>query len=454
MKVRKCFNMMKKVNCLNVELFGVAFFSTMPIVGIPVLNRYISIFEICFLVFLLNLSIMVLAGRTEMRFSNRKIALTVFLIWNIISSCVGVLTLPSEWHGTIASYSIKSIQYIVLIVLVSLNQKNIDPEKFFKGLIWGCQANAIWAIAEGVSYNFFNFRLNDNVFAAYTSSLDRSTLIVTQYGIRASGFNYDPAHLGGILPILIAYAACRKKIVTLCIGVIALAFSQSSTALVGCVVCTSIICVWAIRKNVFQRACARKNLIQITKKLAIMLLSVILVLTLWSLFSATVSELISFARDNLEGFFDRFWNVYVKGGSTSLRGVYYSNFIYELINKGPFKALTGTGIGTSGYAYYRYPGVAVQGVFDVESVYISYAFGTGLIGLFLYIYVLASLAITELKSDLIEWTPMRCALLSVIVCGVFYHYTLTAYQILILVFSILAVENRKPIVDRLRDKEV
>ena len=219
---------------------------------------------------------------------------------------------------------------------------------------------------------------------------------------------------------------------------VALAFSQSSTAVVGCVI---IFIGILVLEDVLPRKTAVKRP-QIRR--ISLLVAYFMIIGFVFIFSKndsinTIGELII---NNVDGFLQRIKEVYLIHGQESLRGIYYKNAFNELLNRGVV-SITGTGIGSSGYAYYGYSGVASQGIFDVESVYLSYLFGTGVVGLFLYCYTLfeteKNILQNSRKAGYIE-KGYAVALGSLISCGFFYHYTLTAYQVLLIIFAITGLK--------------
>ena len=430
-----------KVSTGQILAFMLGMTATMPIVGISFGAKYISVFNITFILNLLFLFRFWIRKESRHRITVIKEEKTfvLFLLWDVVSVLVGLFVLPQEWDATIVSYLIKTFQFLIFVFL--LNQyrgKEKLYQSFFCGFIVGCFGNVFWSILEFLGYKILGIRLNDMIFNGYTKQLSRSTLITTEYGVRTSGFNYDPAHLGGILPIAFGCAMVRRNLCLFVICMVALAFSQSSTAVVGCV----IIFIGIL---VLEDVLPRKNAVKRPQIRRISLLvAYFMIIGFVFIFSKndsinTIGELII---NNVDGFLQRIKEVYLIHGQESLRGIYYKNAFNELLNRGVV-SITGTGIGSSGYAYYGYSGVASQGIFDVESVYLSYLFGTGVVGLFLYCYTLfeteKNILQNSRKAGYIE-KGYAVALGSLISCGFFYHYTLTAYQVLLIIFAITGLK--------------
>ena len=80
-------------------------------------------------------------------------------------------------------------------------------------------------------------------------------------------------------------------------------------------------------------------------------------------------------------------------------------------------------------------------------MYLSYLFGTGIVGVSLYCYTLIGTLRRNLKrvaindgADIVE-KGYLISLVSIISCNFLYHYTLTAYQVILIIFMI--VRSRK-----------
>lgn len=423
--------------------------STMPIVGIPLGAQYIGIFNIAFVLNFIFIVQCWMKKTTKCRIvvTKEKRTFTLFLLWDVVSVIVGLWVLPQEWDTTIISYLIKAFQFLIFAFFVDqCVEKHKIFRSFFVGFIVGCFGNVFWSIAEFLGYKLFSIRLNDMIFSSYAKQLSRSTLITTEYGVRTAGFNYDPAHLGGILPIAFGWSMINKKPWLAAACLVALAFSQSSTALVGC----AIVFVGVLFVNGTNVRSVNVKRFQIRKSTAFVFFAAIIIVLIALNKNEFISASGSLIKNNAKGFLLRIKDVYLSAGKESLRELYYKNAFWEVLKRGII-SITGTGIGSSGYAYYSYPGIASQGIFDVESVYLSYLFGTGIVGLLLYGDTLIGImkktmaAISYNKNKFQFEKEYFLALLSIISCGFFYHYTLTAYQTILIIFVITNLERNRDI---------
>ena len=89
-------------------------------------------------------------------------------------------------------------------------------------MIIGIAINALWSIFEALSWYLLNKSLNDLLFGSFIN-IGRDIIIKNKYGgVRVSGLNYDPAHLGGILPILWCFGLMRGNIYIVILSLISL----------------------------------------------------------------------------------------------------------------------------------------------------------------------------------------------------------------------------------------
>lgn len=424
--------------------FIMALTSTMPIVGIPIAGRYISLFTICFVVFLVEIACICANSRkTSIVIDKSRKIYLLFLIWPIISYVVGLLYMPERWYSSMTSYAIRVIEFIVVTLLLYLINDERMPKSFAKGLLFGIVVNAIWSIIEAISYFFVRRSLNDLIFGRYLS-LDRSILIWNSLGgIRASGLNYDPAHLGGLLPILFFYALIKRNYYLLALSLISLAFSQSTTAIVGVIVCLIAYAVFFSNKTgKAHRKVSGKGMIV---AFAVVVFAGLIIMTN----STQVTKFASSVSENVSGYISRINSVYVTNSTAGQREIYYTKAFDRLIDRNPVVALTGSGLGTSMYPYRIFSGLFESGaenaVTEIETNYIAYLFDLGVIGLGLYLVFLFSSTrkmITFVKKNKDVYAVVFLGtLISVICCSAFYHYIFTAYQMLAFSFLTVSIDN-------------
>jgi O-Antigen ligase len=413
----------------------------MPILTIDIGGRLISIFTILFGCFCLAIIWPSINSKSNFELNIELKALTAWFIISLISSFVGFLYFYDnpDWQAQVFNYIPKIVLYLVLLLsIIKFKIEEYLVSCFLRGFIFGSIANLAWAIFEGVAYYYYELTLNDTLFIEYVKTLpeDRQYMTVISDGIiRASGFNIDPAHLGVLIPIIVLYGLHRKNIFLLILALVALIFSGSTTALV-----TSLLGV-AISPWVFKIHLS--TLIKLSTSFII-----ISVLLASVLLNEQVREGV---YNNIQGFYDRTFENYVQKHDSGPRYIYHAYLAEAIMYSGPL-ALTGSGFGTASYPYVNNPKIStVLGEpnfpYDPESTYISYLFDVGILGLVLYIFMLINLMIkfrrmVHLNNDKLI---IYSALCGIFFAGFFYHYTLTAYQILIIIFASCSVSWHKHI---------
>lgn len=431
-----------------ILILSMGIFSTMPILGIPFGGRYITVFSITFILNFCNI-VWEVFRKNQFSFmltSIKKVYL-IFLIWPIMSYLIGLVYMPKEWHSSMTSYIIRVIEYLLLTILLYIDNDKENARMFGKGLFYGIVVNAVWSIFEAISYYFFSESLNDILFSSYLG-LNREILLWNRYGgIRVSGLNYDPAHLGGILPILLFCGLAKKNIYIIVLSIISLVFSQSTTALVGCIAAIAIFLL-------IRRKRTKKRL-----KLKLSLFAGIVIMIFVSIimisYERTINHFINSIIENIGGYIERINTIYL-GSANRIepREVYYTQAINRLLERNPIVSLIGSGLGTSMYPFRNVSGLFATGaqstVTEIETNYIAYLFDLGIIGFIIYIVLLIKgfLKFMRALRHKKEF-PMYLFLgffISVICCSALYHYIFTAYQMLTFTFATIYIdyyENEK-----------
>lgn len=430
-------------------LMGV--FITMPIVAIRISSFMVSIFNIIFMLFIIYTGMQFFLSIKSIKLNKTSKILIIWLIGTLVSSFFGLLyfnTMP-EWFIMVKSYMFKIILYIILIVFISSSKdRDIITKNFIKGFYIGCIFNIAWAIIEGVIFYVFKFSLNNKIFTDYINSLppDRKFITITSsYGIRTPGFNYDPAHLGGIVPIVVLYTLLEKKYFVLILALSSLAFSQSTTALVSSI----LLIVININKII---SIKRKIKFKPSRMLTIAFAVFSLIIVTIIIYNSNLKiGLIESLKNNIQGFSNRISNVYIDDKKTNIRTLYHILVPVAIYHNG-LRMLTGTGFGTASYPYVFNDhikdqfnmnlGYTAQGAYDPESTYISYLFDTGIIGLLIYVIILYMIYKHYNQFWKNGYNSLIFSSISgVIMSGFFYHYTLTAYQILIIIIASISMRK-------------
>ena len=421
-------------------LMGVV--STMPILGLPIGGRYITLFTIVFALYFISATIEALSiRRLSIHITNLSKTYLLFLTWPIISYFVGVFYMPNEWHFSMRSYIVKVLAYLALTFILYINKNKNTAKAFCRGLIIGIAINALWSIFEALSWYLLNKSLNDLLFGSFIN-IGRDIIIKNKYGgVRVSGLNYDPAHLGGILPILWFFGLMRGNIYIVILSLISLAFSQSTTALLGFIIAFAVFIY--VKKDKSLKITSNK----------IYMIGIILIglsLALCVVGSNRTTRLINNISENINGYLTRINTLYVGTSNTAEpRRIYYSQAFDKLLERGPLVALFGSGLGTSMYPYRNVSGLfasgAQQTVTEIETNYIAYLFDLGVIGLTLYVVFLANgfkkYARTVKISNDASNVIFFASFISIIVCSATYHYIFTAYHMLVFSFATVYADS-------------
>ena len=326
---------------------------------------------------------------------------------------------------------------MLLLFLLNGGDQRVLESFFLNGFILGCIFNLIWSVIEGFSFYIFDVTLNNVLFVEFAKTLPQGRQYMTVVAdgiIRASGFNYDPAHLGGIIPIVVFYAIFKKNLYLFILTLISLIFSGSTTALVSSLL---ILIVNLGKLHLFDFR------IRKMKKINSGILLLCLIGSL--IFISINGDIRESIYRNAEGFYNRTTETYIDDRDQSPRYIYHA-FLPDAILYNGIRVLTGTGFGTASYPYVADPNISKilkidYYPYDPESTYISYLFDVGFLGLSFYLFILIkSLLIYRRKMELNDSALIiYSSLCGIFFSGFFYHYTLTAYQILLLIFASLMI---------------
>ncbi|WP_348683264.1 O-antigen ligase family protein [Acidovorax soli] len=427
-----------KNNIIVVAIyFLTGVFATAPILTVSLGGKLVSIFSILFVFFYAASLWFAFESKRNINAGSVSLAFAGWYILSLIASLAGIMYFGSDslWVSQVISYVPKILIYLTLLLcIMRWHNKDYALTAFFKGFFCGCIANLTWSVIEGLYFYIFNDALNDILFVEYVKTLsdDRGYMTVVADGIiRASGFNTDPAHLGVIIPIVFAYALFRRNWYLIALSLTSLVFSGSTTAAVTSMLVTMV-------------SLGKFGLKQINlKSVGIALIGIFVVMT-GLLMNDFMRESVF---KNAQGFYNRATENYVSNSDQGPRYIYHAYFLEAIYFNG-FKTLTGSGFGTASHPYVDNPEISVNldeehRPYDPESTYISYLFDTGFLGLVFYMFVLISSIIFYRRRVHIGFTEVviYSSLCGMFFSGFFYHYTLTAYQILILTFSVAGREN-------------
>ena len=170
------------------------------------------------------------------------------------------------------------------------------------------------------------------------------------------------------------------------------------------------------------------------------------------------TDLKGYMRNNYELFSQRIGSKFENISSDQDLRLFYHAFLPQAILYNGIKTITGSGFGTSSFPFVssgeisKHKGDYVFYPYDPESTYISYLFDIGLFGLILYLIILYKnyfwyskvIFSKKYKETNVTFINvfMFCVLVSICFSGLFYHYTLTAYQVLSLVFLSVLMDKQ------------
>ena len=242
--------------------------------------------------------------------------------------------------------------------------------------------------------------------------------------IRAGGFNDDPAHIGFIAPAMIAYSIYKKKGWLFLLSIASIASSTSTTALV----CSLFVIIVNFRR--IKQSLNSKN---IKKALILIALVVIVILA--------VPRFLSMVITVIQKFLNRISNTYSGLSSSGERSIYILQF-FKAVSVAGLMCLVGTGFGTASYAYVfdeqilQQLGLIYNFPYDMEMTYISYFFDLGIFGLGIYLFILYKLLKSTRNIKIGDNSIIRALLVGMILSALFYHYTIMAMQVLLLIVGL------------------
>ncbi len=418
----------------HILFFLFSVFSTMPCVTVTIAGRMISVFTILTPVVIVYLFFAVLNRRSQI--NNGTCYLLLFLCVSIISTFIGAIYYDnrSDFKTAALSYLPKIITYIVLALLMGTHRfNNKDFSVLVKGMLVGALLNIMWANLDGIGFYLTGKSINNIVFVKYINYYEiryNSMSLIINGSIRASGFNYDPAHIGFLAVFVFGYSFIRGNYLIILLSLLSILMSQSGTAMVGCV-------LFLIYYMVTNKADRKKTL----KKIGgLMLIACFLLLFVM---------LIDY--DMLKTFIGRMFD---KVGSDSVETsrITYNFKVFTAIFNAPINAILGTGFGTASYPYIKSGLIVDNFAFDPESTYVSYLFDVGIIGFICYIMCL----LTAVKYT-VKWRGcgkkrdgdinaiLFAGIIAIIISQFFYHYTLYAPQMLLLLIGIAGREQIKSV---------
>lgn len=430
----------KKIGLSGLLFLAMGTFSTMPVLEVSAAGRSVTFFSLTFFAALVFLWV---RNKNFLRTPILTKPLRYFVLWmvtGIVAGCAGWLYFngDSVWQSAATSYLPKLVLYIAFAILWEQGASEKDGRLVLKGLLLGAVLNCVWAVLDGLCYYVAHFSLNNVIFSTYIERHDirlgQLSLILGNGLLRAAGFNTDPANIGFLGPVVVAYGLHKRRYGLTLIGLLSLVFSASTTA----VVVTMVIFVLEWKNLIPKRKRPRKGMQ--TWMYLVILLSI-------AVAAAAAVRLMPLVIRAVGLFVERFNGAYLQSDVTSPRTVYYLGFFKALLTAGVI-AFTGSGFGTSSFPYIENTELFQElepyidkAPFDPEMTYIAYLFDCGILGLVLYVYCLFLLYRYYKKNlhTLGHAVEAYYILLATVFSALFYHYILFSPQVLLIVVGLAEI---------------
>lgn len=425
----------KKIEIFDLVVLFTGILGTMPIVEFNFGGRYISGFRVFLLLLLIALFL-------ENRFAiclSQSLYLVIWLISGLVSCIAGYITFIGmrEWQLASMSNLVKIVVYLLLVTLWG-GQKDIDKSNYFlgMGLFIGAIANIVWATIDAMGFYAVGYSISNTLFRGYIERHNIQygvvSLIYSTGMIRSAGFNYDPAHLGFIIPFVFGIAVQQKKYLLLILCGLGMIASASTTS----VVC-SIFAFFIIRKSFFEN----KN---VNSKNLFVILSGVVGCVIVGLNRQT-GRLVESA---LHLFTDRVSSVYMNSNIDNVR-LNYLKYLPQVISDNLSKMLVGTGYGTASYGYVTNKLIRTKMQldmlpYDMENTYIAYLLDTGIVGFTIFILLIVKIgkwAWHNQKSEEMIKNIICCGMYASLFSMMFYHYILFVPQILLLLIAVTNIDS-------------
>lgn len=422
--------------------------STMPIVGLNIGSHDISFFSILFVLAVIYTGMLSCKDGIEFGFASKKMLLWLFI--GLISCLCGGLFLENSaplWSSAALSNIPRVITLFIFCLFWSSQKYNGQMnEAVVYGFLGGCFLNCLWAVIDAGGFYLIGKSISNITFSGYISRnsirYDSISLVYSYKGgggfIRSSGFNYDPAHIGFLAPILVGVGMKIKNVLYITVAICAILASASTTAFV------SSVFIFLLSVH-FSRPKIRIEI----WKVIVSFFVIVMIGLVFLYFSDVVTTFIS---SSSERFYDRAHSVYLSNdvNEHDARTLYLLCFPYAIFEVIPF-ILFGTGFGTSSLGYARSAnainilGNRVLSAYDMENGYIAYLLDTGVIGFFVYVSMLIFICKwyyvrkNESRVNVIVYYTILASAVSF----AFYHYILFAPEMLMIIVALSIIDKEK-----------
>lgn len=425
---------------LSCLAFLLGLFSTMPILGVVIAGRDVSFYRILFVLCVAWYGVELLRKRKLGAGRNIRL-MELWLLVGLVGCLSGRLFLKGEWapFGAAAGSYIPKVGLLLVFCVVWSSSEEADAlcEKLMHGFLLGCALNCLWASIDAVGYYLKGVSVSNVLFYDYAvrNGVREHTVSLIFHGtIRSGGFNYDPAQLGFLAPVLFGCGLSRRKLLPLLLSLAGIAASASTTGLVA----AALICLLAFRRG--GKLFDRRSLAELG--VFAVLLAALLILR--------GDRILPLASDMLRRFSDRIRHYYLNDSGPDIRVRYVLQMFGAMRAVLPF-LLFGSGFGTASLGYVKTPEVlAVIGPghafpYDMENTFLAYFFDTGLVGFALFIALLLILFL-RWRKKYAERESAFADSVYITICAtalsmLFYHYILFAPQMLVLTVALSRLDR-------------
>lgn len=408
-------------NIILYLVFG--FLSTSPLLAIPRGGAPVQLYLLLLPIIFVDLLLLPSSRRKASKLQNK------YIIWSlitIISSLFGILYFSDApaFLEMDVSYLPRIIIYIVLFLFFMYKKIGERSKYLMKGIIWGMIFNVIICIVESLIYYVTGVAIIRE-FLMFSNGNTIARTLIEGNRIRSTGFTVDPATVAFYAVMLTSYGWYKKRYEYVMISFICSFATLSATMIVGLLINT-----------IYQMRESRKKLIRV----------VLVSLTIFLLLSTINNSAFDMLKNNMVERMDE----KVETGDAR-RADYWLMFPKAVVNS-PQALFIGTGYMTTSYAYIKIdPTIRKDYAYDPEQTYISNFFDWGLPGLlvwlslYLTLYKKIRLIYRSKIADKMDAIYLSFVESVLIVC-LFYHYTLFAVIMLILMCAIQRVESSKDII--------
>lgn len=382
---------MIKINKDTSMVFLLGLFSTFQLVEIG----GVSIFSLILFIFAVKTIL-----TYQFKIENRQIFLLLLSICFSQVMCL-FISVPNASQWRVASYKAFAL-FIALFFTYSYVKKADRWKVFFHGVYISCIIQVFWCYAQFIIYRLFGAYLNNQIFVRLLKMWNANEL----QGRVITGLNTNS---GLLVPILFFVIIMGRQTIIRLLAYGLCFLSGNST----CVICGLLYVVFLIifgKKNLLKPSAVSKK-----KMLGIALSGLIFLLVM--LASNELSSRIFNSINDLIGRLSSVRTGESIVGSTYTHLRYYTSIPYLFSNLNILNILFGFGLSCAGLPFVMHYNQYTSKIYVPESDPITYLWGTGIIGGFLFYKILIQSMIQGYNVD----KKYFLFFITVLVCGIFYN---------------------------------